>query len=201
MLLYYFIPRLAVGSSDLKEPVQKFLKQAKDREQDHHCCLVSILNWLTQLDDVGAEEDYLHLVLENPAFCDHNRGANLVYQQDRPNEAPTFDDQDNNKEWQSTAQSFIEHCQSKERRHKSLRRVEFATMISMIETGKTIYPFFKDYFCNLTSDQLIASTFDDEYCKFLKSKKVNAQDVQKRKDSLACLLTKLQKAMEERLPD
>ena len=201
MLLYYFIPRLARGSSDLEEPVRDFLKQAKDREEGHHCCLVSILNCLTQLGDMRAEEDYLSLVLEKSAFCDHNRGANLVYQQDRPDKSPTFNDTDNNPEWQSTAQSFIEHCQSKEQRHKSLRRVEFATMISMIETGKTIYPFFKDYFCNLTSDQLIASTFDDEYCKFLKSKEVNAQDVQKRKDSLACLLTKLQKAMGERLPD
>ncbi len=196
MLLYYFIPRLAMGSNDLKNPVKNFLKQVKDKEKEHNCCLVSILNWLTQLGDMDAEEEYLRFVLENPDFCDHNRGANLVYQQDRPNEAPTFNDRDGDKEWQSTALSFIEHCQSKERRHKSLRRVEFATMISMIvESEKTIYPFFKEYFGNLTSEQLIESTFDDEYCKFLRSQGVDPDGIKQRRDCLAALLVKLQEVM------
>ena len=177
LMMYYLIPRIAEKTNSIRDDVVKYLKGLLLIE--HGIARIAILNWLVQFGDVSAEQEYYNLITNDRSFSNLNRGSYLIYQQDRPDELFGFDDMDDNIEWQATARSFVEHFESKELRHLLIRRTDIATMLSFIKTGKKIYPFFSQYFLNLTSEDFLRNSFNIDVDNFLLSKGIDVNDRKK----------------------
>ncbi len=186
LIFYYFIPRLAGNVTPLMEQVSRFLNSILS--EGLGLWSIAVYNWLTQYGDTDAEEEYLRLVRTDERFAAWQRGSYLIYQGDRPEQKFGFADDDGETDWLSTATSFIEHFRSGETRHRFIRRVDIATVISFLTSGKDSYSVLSDYFLSLDEDELVRDYRSEPVKNTLES---NGISVEERCDDLAALLSDL----------
>ena len=152
LLFYHFIPRLADKDQALQERVRVFLNQLPLESMGFSS--IAVYNWLAQYGDLKAEKEYFDLIRTDDKFAAWQRGCYLIYKGDRPEQKFGFADDDGEMDWLATATSFIEHFNNIHNRHRFIRRIDIATMISFLNSGKTVYPTFSDYFLSLDEDKL-----------------------------------------------
>ncbi len=158
LVILYMMPRIVMTEPELLHRLCSFMHKRLrcHLHRKEYLESIAILNWLSQLEDYTAEQQYFQLMTSIPDFDLLNRGVYLIYHQDVKEKYGYFDR--DRCEWNRTADRFREHFNSSENRQKFIRPIDMTVIRSFIEDRGSVPPPILETYGSISEDELVQRT-------------------------------------------